>query len=146
MKKQASESPEVTWGLGGGQPRSAIGASGRPGASPERRRTIPFQGPWPCRAAITGYPRRLPGPVRPRRPRKRPPAASGSEVGGRYKATLSGRDSASSVGARRRRLFAEAIRRIGYSPEIFAAARARGPGDGPGRKRVGVEDADCQGR
>jgi hypothetical protein len=41
MRKQASESPEVTGGFGGSQPRSAIGASGRPGASPERGRTVP---------------------------------------------------------------------------------------------------------
>jgi hypothetical protein len=52
MRKQASESPEVTGGLGGSQIRSVIGASGRPGASPERGGTVPFQGTWPCRAGI----------------------------------------------------------------------------------------------
>jgi hypothetical protein len=44
MRKQASESPEARGGLGEGQPRSAIGASGRPGASPGRRRTVPSRG------------------------------------------------------------------------------------------------------
>jgi hypothetical protein len=52
MRKQASESSGVTNGLGGSQPRSAIGASGRPGASPGRGRTVPSQGTWPCRAGI----------------------------------------------------------------------------------------------
>jgi hypothetical protein len=44
MRKQASESPEVTGGLGESQPRSPIGVSGRPGASAERRRAVPSQG------------------------------------------------------------------------------------------------------
>jgi hypothetical protein len=52
MRKQASKNPEVTGGSGGSQPRSAIGASGRPGASPERGRAVPSQGTWPCRAGI----------------------------------------------------------------------------------------------
>lgn len=44
MRKQASESPESTGGLGGTQPRSAIGASGRPGASSGRGCAGPLGG------------------------------------------------------------------------------------------------------
>jgi len=56
MRKQASESRESTDGLGVTQPRSLIGASGRPGASPGRGRAVPLQGTWPCRAGIIGQP------------------------------------------------------------------------------------------
>jgi hypothetical protein len=79
MGKQASESQGVTGGWGGSQPRSAIGASGRPGASPGRGRAVPSQGTWPCRAGIIGHPRR-PRPVRLRRPQQRPPGASEGEA------------------------------------------------------------------
>ena len=144
MRKQASENPEVTGGLGGGQTRSAIGASGRTGASPSRRRTVPFQGPWPCRAALAGYPRRLPRPVRPRRPRQRPPAASGSELGGKHKGT----SFRSELRLFRGGAAQQDIRR-GYPPDqILAedirrkaaaggpAARPEGPGDGRAAKRA----------
>jgi len=44
MRKQASESPESTDCSGGSQPRSVIGASGRPGASPGRGGPLPLRG------------------------------------------------------------------------------------------------------
>jgi hypothetical protein len=79
MRKQASESPEVIGGLEGSKPRPAIGASGRPGASPERGGTVPSQGTWPCRAGTIDHPRRS-RPVRLRRPQQRPPGAGRGEA------------------------------------------------------------------
>jgi hypothetical protein len=81
MRKQASKSPEVTGGLGGSQPRSPIGVSGRPGASPERGWTVPSQGTWPCRAGIISHPRR-PRPICSRGPRQRPPGTNVEEADG----------------------------------------------------------------
>jgi len=70
MRKQASEDSESTGGLGGTQPRSEIGASGRPSASPGRGWAAPSQGLGLAERVSSANLRR-PRPVRLRGPRQR---------------------------------------------------------------------------